>query len=207
MLFAVPFIAVGAGMGGCAGWTAVKVRDSQHWTEVPAIIKSAKLKRGDTLRALATYEYDVNGRKYSGNRVSFHRGSDNVSSFQRTAFNELDKHRKSGRPFRAFVNPQDPAESVLYRNVRWEMMLLYCGVAVLFGGTGVGLFVASLVAWRRPSARPVTAISPRSHGSRGLIGPRVVSYLQMQPALRCRPAPRSRFGACWPRSQFWQRGL
>ena len=53
MLFALPFIAFGAGMGGCAGWTAVKVRDSQHWKEVPAVIKSAELKRGDTLRALA----------------------------------------------------------------------------------------------------------------------------------------------------------
>lgn len=178
MLFALPFIVCGVTMGGCGAWTAAKVRDAQSWAEVPAVIKTAELKHGDdTDRAVATYEYEFGGRKHTSDRVSFHRGNDNIGSFQRDAFRELNNHRKPGRAFRCFVNPQDPAESVLYRNVRWEMMLLYCGVAVLFGGAGVAIFTTSLVALTRHgpplsggdvSEQPWTA---RADWASGRVGP------------------------------------
>jgi hypothetical protein len=51
-----------------------------------------------------------------------------------------------------YVNPQNPAESVLYRNLRWEMMLLFSGMGVLFGSVGIGIFTASLVTWMRGAA-------------------------------------------------------
>jgi hypothetical protein len=155
MLFALPFLAFGVGMGGCGAWTAAKVRDAQRWVEVPAVVKTVELKRGEknSRRVLATYEYEFGGRKYSGERVSLHSGGDSLGRFQTSAHEELERHRRTGKPFRCFVNPRDPAESVLYRDVRWEMMLLYCGVAALFGSAGVGVLAASVVTWRRQPGR------------------------------------------------------
>jgi hypothetical protein len=71
--------------------------------------------------------------------VSIHRGSDNIGSFQRRAFEELTRCRASGRPFRCYVDPQNPANAVLYRQARWEMIAFYAMFALVFGGAGVGL--------------------------------------------------------------------
>lgn len=149
IFFALPFIAIGAGMATLGGWTALKVRQSQSWTEVPAMIRTVELKGDETRRIAATYDYDFQGRVHTGERVSFHIGSDSLGRFHDKAFTELQGFQQARKPFRCFANPSDPSESVLYRDVRWEMMLMYSGIAILFGGTGIGLFTASIVTWRR----------------------------------------------------------
>jgi hypothetical protein len=147
MLFALPFAVTGIGMGGYAWWVASKALDAQSWLETPAVLTSVELKQGKngSRQAIATYEYEFGGRRYFGDQVSLHRGNDDLGRFQTRAHEELNRHKLKGQPFRAYVNPNDPAESVLYRNVRWEMMAMFCGMAALFGSAGVGIFTASLV--------------------------------------------------------------
>ena len=59
-----------------------------------------KRKRGRSSRTQSTtanYEYEFAGRKYLGDRVSLHSGSDNVGTFQRDVYNELERHHAQQR--------------------------------------------------------------------------------------------------------------
>lgn len=147
VLFALPFLVTGFVMGGCNAWTALKVRDAQRWVDVPATILTAEISRGrkGARQALATYEYQYEGQSYTGDKVSLHHGSDSLGKFQTRAHEELQRHRQAGRPFRCYVNPRNPAESVLYRDARWQRMLLFSGVAAVFGSAGVGFLIAAVI--------------------------------------------------------------
>lgn len=159
MLFGLPFFAVGLFMGGCNAWTVTRHHAAQKWVEMPAVIQTAKLERHEsddstTYKAVATYTYELAGRQYTGDRVSLHSGSDNIGDFQRDAYTELKRHLDAGTPFRCYVNPNDPQESVLYRHLRWEMMLVFAVFAAVFGSVGVGMFVGAWAQRYRPATTP-----------------------------------------------------
>jgi hypothetical protein len=57
----------------------------------------------------------------------------------------LDRHQ----PFRCFVNPSNPADAILYRNLRWEMLTFLTAFACVFGAVGFGLLSGALVTNRK----------------------------------------------------------
>lgn len=176
LLFALPFAGVGIGMTGWAGWCAWQFRQMQSWVETPATILDVNLKRGDdTDQVTASYAYKVDGKEYLGDRVTLHSGGDNIGSFQRDAYRELENHRVRKRPFRCFVNPDDPHEAILYRDLRWEMMAFYTLFATLFGSAGVAFFTGTLIGLRdnpKPTVGPVSDDEPwreRSDWASGIV--------------------------------------
>lgn len=129
---------------------ATKLRQSmaeidamRSWVEVPAIIRHADLKitashdrgpprtdSGPRLRRrfelLTAYDYVYTGRRYSGNRLSVYGNSetgDTMSRFLSNAYLELRRKRSSGEPFRCFVNPNRPSESILFGLI--DLILLW----------------------------------------------------------------------------------
>ncbi len=156
VLFSLPFAAVGVGCACWLIWTFWQVIQAQSWIETPAKILDVQINGGDTSRTEARYSYrfagpsdqSVEGREYEGARVSFYPGSDNIGSFQRDAYDELSSHQQSGKPFRCFVNPQKPDDSVLYRCVRWPMFFFQLTFALVFGGVGFGLVFGVRIAAR-----------------------------------------------------------
>ncbi len=156
-LFALPFAGVGVFMIGLIGAKLAEWAAMQSWHETPAKILSAELELhddsddGTTYRAVAEYEYEFAGAAYRSKRVALHGGSDNIGSYQRRIGSELVKHANSGEPFRCFFDPSQPDQSVLYRDLRFEMIAFYDVFAVVFGGVGFGLLLGSLYA--RPIAR------------------------------------------------------
>jgi hypothetical protein len=152
--------------------TAAKSDAMKSWVEVPATIRHVELKvdvRTDhgfhgrdqfrirtkrTNALIAAYEYEFGGLRYTGDRVSVHGNSnsgDNVSRFLSDAHWELRQHRDLGMPFRCYVNPQRPGESVLYRELRWQMAAAYTLFATVFGAIGFGILTGVLFSvWRRP---------------------------------------------------------
>ena len=92
----------------------------------------------------AEYAYQYGGKQYTGRRVSLY-GSDNVGSFQQDVYRQLSEYRKSGRPFRCYVDPQQPDESILFRDLRWEMIGFQSIFALVFGGVGFGLLAFCLL--------------------------------------------------------------
>jgi hypothetical protein len=166
--------------------TAAKSDAMKSWVEVPATIRHVELKvdvRTDhgyhgrdqfrirtkrTYTLIAAYEYEFGGLRYTGDRVSVHGNSntgDNVSRFLSDAHWELRQHRDLGMPFRCYVNSQRPGESVLYRELRWQMAAAYTLFATVFGAIGFGILAAILAStWRRLRRRSVRVPDERASG-------------------------------------------
>lgn len=150
ILLALPFAAVGLLVGLQAArilWQWVEIRE---WHERPARILHAELVShvGDdavTYEVVARYEYEFEGVIYQGERVGLSSGADNVGSYHQDRYRELADHQASGRPFRCFVDPDEPGSAVLYRGLRWGLLSLLGVFALMFGGVGFGLL--ALVAW------------------------------------------------------------
>ena len=150
VLFALPFAAVGVGMAIWIARTLWQAAEARSWVETPAAITSAQLKSsrsskgGTSYRVVANYTYRFANRDYTGDRVSFYSGSDNIGSFQADAYAELKKHADDHTPFRCYVNPDQPDESILYRQVRVGMLAFQSVFMLVFGGFGFGFLYGNI---------------------------------------------------------------
>jgi len=147
LLVGLPFFAVGIGMGIWVGHTLLAAHAMKSWPEVPATITITELRvsHGDkstSYCATASYRYSYMGKIYEGNRVTLMGGSDNIGSFQQRAHAELSRYQQSGKPFRCFVNPANPEQSILYRDPRWEQIGFLLIFVLVFGGVGLGIIVS-----------------------------------------------------------------
>src|SRR5690606_17637776 len=84
-----------------------------------------------TYRALATYTYEYGGRQYDGDRVAIAGGADNLGDFQKNLGEALQSAYDSGRPVPVWINPADPREAVLNRDLRWEVLALFGGLVLI----------------------------------------------------------------------------
>jgi hypothetical protein len=153
ILFALPFAGGGTFVGYLAGSMVTTWVRARAWDEVPARILSADLdmNRGDdstTYRVRATYQYDYGGTSYVSDRVAGGFGSDNIGSFHQEKYAELRPYSETGRPFRCFVNPADPSEALLYRELRWGMLGFQTTFALVFCLVGYGLMFAAVYGGR-----------------------------------------------------------
>ncbi len=152
VLFSLPFAGVGVFMAGLIAVTLARSFSAQEWERVPCRILSVESSagsEGSSSQTEATYEYDFGGKTYTGDRVSFHGGSDNVGSFQGRVYNELQRHRQTGKPFTAYVSPDNPEEALLYPQVRWEMIGFFAVFGLVFGGAGFALMFGSIWAGKK----------------------------------------------------------
>jgi hypothetical protein len=99
---------------------------------------------GDTFRAEGRYRYAFGGKAYTGNRlgISAMGGSDNIDDWHHEVNAKLEAARAAGRPVTVWVNPDNPAESVFDREIRWSELLFLVPFSLAFGGVGVGALVA-----------------------------------------------------------------
>lgn len=153
MLFALPFALAGIGMACWTASIALRHTAMQSWVEVPAKILQTDFPGagGGSHRAAAKYEYEFNGKTYQGERVALHEIADNFGDFQQRTHNELKQHQKTGKPLHSYVNPRDPTKSILYPQMRWELMSFFSIFPVVFGSAGLGMFAAAYVASRQTS--------------------------------------------------------
>lgn len=166
-LFGLPFLAAGLFVtwlyfAGCVNWWR-----AQGWQVVPCRITSADLRvsrdsdSGNSYKATASYHYKFGGSTYFSDRVSLNTGGDNIGGFQQQAHRELavyvnrpsagtsnDSPRDPVKLFRCYVNPNNPAEAVLYRQFRWPLQALMALFALTFPAAGAGLVVSGMVGSR-----------------------------------------------------------
>ncbi|MFY3386521.1 DUF3592 domain-containing protein [Paracidovorax sp. MALMAid1276] len=155
-LGALPFAAAGIGillwMVLPAAYDGVRMRG---WQAMPAVIESATLhshrsSKGGTTRSVSVqYRYTVNGVTFVGQRAAVHTRPDNIGSFQERLGQRLESAAQSGEPVPVWVNPRNPAESVVDRSLRPELLALGLLLATLSGG--LGLWVLARIAravWR-----------------------------------------------------------
>lgn len=149
MLFALPFSAIGVGALGWTVWTLATWASMQSWREVPARIEQVQLvsshsDKSTTYHVEAAYYYRWDGCEYRGDRVSMYSANDNLGSFHQRVAAELEGCRDRKVLFRCYVNPNNPLQVVLYRNLRIEVLGAMLLVCLLFGGAGFGIMIAGL---------------------------------------------------------------
>ena len=153
MLFMIPFLGAGVWMGSMTFRELQKVEKARSWNETPAEINSCILqshrgsKGGYTYQVTADYTYTVNSKKYRSSKVSFYSGSDNVGNFHRNTFHKLETARLSKKAFPCWVNPENPEEVVLIRDLRPEMMTLQLLFVFLFGGAAIAVLCSTLFSY------------------------------------------------------------
>ena len=148
VLFALPFAAVGVGAFVWATATLLDWHAASGWVEVPAQLVSVELEEHDgddatTYETTATYHYEYAGQTYTSDRVAIDSGADNVGDFQWQLYSRLRAAHESASRVTAYVDPADPANAVLNRELRTGLLALKGMFAVLFGVAGFGLLFSA----------------------------------------------------------------
>jgi hypothetical protein len=153
LLFSLPFAAGGAWMAWMTLSAVWEWRAAQLWAETPATLLQARLEvhhdDSTTYRPTARYRYDFNGQRYVNDRVVLHGGSDNIGSYQRDRGAELERILKAGGETVCYVDPADPAQAMLFRDLRLGLLAFQMTFALVFGGIGFGLLAGGLIGRRK----------------------------------------------------------
>ena len=150
ILFGMVFLGVGGACGFLSLRTVVRAQAMLAWAETPAAVLTCELKSesdsdgGTTYRLLATYGYEVRGVRYTGDRVSLHSGSDNIGKSHHKRYAVLNDCRTRKQPTTCWVNPQNPADAILFRKPRPEMIIFFQLFTLAFGGAGLAVVLAGV---------------------------------------------------------------
>ena len=171
-IFGALFIAVGLGVTVPTFVTPfLRQRAARAWTPVEAVVERSRVRShsGDdstTYSVDIAYRYRVDGRDYRGDRYHFRSGSSSGYEAKRRV---VGAH-PPGSPVRVYVNPADPFDSVIVRDMGAS---LYLGLLpLLFAVVGGLVMVLGLRHGRRlgrPSATPAAwTLRPTRRGARPL---------------------------------------
>lgn len=152
-LFALPFAIAGLVVLGFGLFDVWEWAHMRAWLQTPARVLDVRLIEsvGDsvTYRVEAQYEYQHGGQRFVGKRVAISTGSDNVGSFHQDAYDALRHARDQNLRVNAFINPANPAEAVLYRQLRGGVLALKLGFGLVFAAVGLGLMFGAWFGKRR----------------------------------------------------------
>lgn len=147
-VFAYLFFAVFS-VGGVAAFyfsgfdMAVQSIKARSWESVNAELISYDLDSSrssdtTTYKAMATYSYQYLGVSYTSRQVGFSKGYDNISSYHHDMHQRLAQISRNSEPFQVWVNPDQPTDAVIDRDIRWASLLFGSIFLLLFGGVGFG---------------------------------------------------------------------
>ncbi len=152
-LFSLPFA-----LGGLWALTSMATSVSdyvamQDWREVPGhVIAGGYETRGgdsDTYKAWGEYVYTVDGVEYRNDRVAIDTMADNIGRFQQELGNDLAAAARSGEAIPVWVNPDNPADAIVERRLRWGLVGFKALFGILFSGVGALILWASFRKERR----------------------------------------------------------
>lgn len=164
ILLALAFTAVGLVFFSSALSAVWKTHQMQSWHPVVAHLEHAELhsRQGDngTIYSVrATYYYDYEGQTYRSDRVLLgYVQNGNILAPRLAEY--LESALAEGRPVVAWIDPENPAEAVLYREQGWGSSIATASFGLMFGGVGLALLWLCLWRWlpaRSPSSGARTA--------------------------------------------------
>jgi Protein of unknown function (DUF3592) len=139
------WICLGLGVFAVAGLLA----SGGYWYDLAAYYSmrgweetTARIVRSDWLRRDAgpnmavfgisvDYEYKFRGVVHRGSRVSLYT-ADNFGTFQRDVFAKIKQHHTANVPIACYVNPTDPSQSILFRDLRPQMQVVGAVISLPF---------------------------------------------------------------------------
>ncbi|UCH47616.1 MAG: DUF3592 domain-containing protein [Betaproteobacteria bacterium] len=108
-------------------------RAMRDWQPAYAMLRSVSGSENETK---ASYQYEFDGVGYSGDRIYVSSFNDNIGPYHKNLLAKLRQHQRNGESVPVWVNPQDPGQAVIDRNMRWGLFALmsaFCSVFVLIG--------------------------------------------------------------------------
>ena len=121
--------------------TYVRWTETQEWSATEGKVIEAG---GENNGVTAVYQYEVAGKAYQSERVHLADFKDNIGSYHVDMRRYLVEKRRSGQPVTVWFNPDDPADSMIDRDMRWGLFTLMMGFCSVFIVTGLAIAVASL---------------------------------------------------------------
>lgn len=156
---ALGFLAIFGGLGALGLWFTVgSIVDglrARDWVPVQASITHV-----DT--GTATFAYSWQDRRYHSDRVGTFKpgGSTDLDDWEERMDKLIGDAVDAKKPVTVFVNPADPAEAMLDREIRWKFVLVIMGVSFVSFAAGSIAFVGigrSAIRWRRRDDSPLHA--------------------------------------------------
>ena len=151
-IFVIAGIAIGYFLSFRPLYLAYQARS---WTPADCEVISSRLVRNDdTSRPDIRYRYQIADRSYTSDRYNFIPGSTNDS----TTADTVERYA-AGRRFECYVDPADPTQAVINRDVTYWY---YFGLVFCAAFAGIPLIVGTFVLRRLPAMRasPQTADTP-----------------------------------------------
>ncbi len=129
-------------------------RAMQQWQPAQAQLISVK---GGERYTRVHYEYQFNGSVFEGARAYLATFNDNIGSYHEDFYGWLKSRQRAGEPVPIWVDPKNPAQAVIDRDMRWGLFALMSGFCSTFILIGLLVMYAGLSAsdkaekTRRPS--------------------------------------------------------
>lgn len=137
-------------LAACLGLMVLSVGPTVHdwsrmrqWQPMSAQVESVRLHKGGTARggtyyaAVVRYHYRAEGTQYTGTRAAVDGSGDSWRSFHQQLADRLHNAQRTGTPVQVWVNPVNPAESVVDRSLRVGPLVLNLVMAGVAGGAGL----------------------------------------------------------------------
>jgi len=99
------------------------------------------------------YRYEYGGVSYRGNSVGVSEVKDNIGSWHRDMQAYLGRIKRSGDTLQIWVNPFNPSQAVIDRDMRWGLFALASGFCSIFILIGLGVIYVSIRSSNKMPAR------------------------------------------------------
>ena len=104
----------------------------------------------------ANYRYQFNGRSYIGNRVNPADFNDNIGDYQQTLQQHLKQAKNNQRPITVWVNPANPNQAVIDKQMRWGLFALMSGFCLVFALIGGAIIIAGIASFKNKSQAKIS---------------------------------------------------
>ncbi len=154
LVFAIPFGGVGLGASWVLGRMLYDGHRAEEWVRVKAAVDSFD-------RGSVSYRYNFRGVEYHGDRMGANPigGTDDIDSWHDDMGSMIQAAKDGSQPLMVWVNPGNPAESMVDRTIRWKLVAFTVPFAFGFGGVGLGaiwMFFRALKPSDDGEAQPVS---------------------------------------------------
>lgn len=185
------FLAISVGAGWLTKGTIKQAQEMRTWQATPGQVIACDLKvqrdskNHTTYQVQASCRYHFKGVSYTTERVSLHRGFDNIGSYHQHTHALLKRHQQAQSPMTCWVNPKNPSEAILFRRPRLEKMV-FAQLFVLVFGTIGALFLLNGIGqlWHEKVANSamggvsrITMRGARTHRSTAAVALAINAYL------------------------------
>ncbi|MDF1630594.1 MAG: DUF3592 domain-containing protein [Alcanivoracaceae bacterium] len=148
-LFGLPFLLAGLAVLVVSPLDTLRLHFvSGSWAQVPATLNNIDVisSRGSdstTYRIAGSYSYTFAGSHHQSSRISYDTGSDNIGNDHYDIVSRIKSRQQRGT-LTAWVNPAQPNESFLVRELRWKKVLFSSVFGLVFAGIGAFVMVSGL---------------------------------------------------------------